>query len=187
MINGYSSLMRIKVLLLSVLCLAVTLFWPGWRSELKAQGNYGYDNEKPSLAPEVNKTILWPPNHKMVKIIIDTHAWDNSGNTVLSASVTSNEPEDGLGDGDVAPDWTKPAINQKTGIITLQLRAERSGTGNGRIYTIAVTATDAAGNSNTTFLNIIAPHAITNYKIQSKNASTVGARLKTIGNGIFSR
>jgi hypothetical protein len=34
-----------------------------------------------------------------------------------------------------------------TGPLTLDLRAERSGTGTGRVYTIEVETTDAAGNT----------------------------------------
>ena len=55
--------------------------------------------------------------------------------------MTSSEPDNGLGDGDTANDI---AI---TGAMTLNLRAERSGTGNGRTYTITVEAKDAAGNT----------------------------------------
>jgi len=117
------------------------------------------DTTQPTLGPiEANKTILWPPNHQMVDIIIDTHALDNSGMPSLSAVVMSNEPQEGLGDGDMAPDWTEPVIEQDTGIITLQLRAERSGSGDGRTYTIAITATDPSYNSSTANLNIIVPH-----------------------------
>ncbi len=65
------------------------------------------DTSAPSIAPVPSKTILWPPNHKMVDITIVANASDNSGGPVtLAASVSSNEPEDGLGDGDMAPDWT---------------------------------------------------------------------------------
>jgi hypothetical protein len=35
-----------------------------------------------------------------------------------------------------------------TGDLTLDLRAERSGTGSGRTYTITVVATDSAGNAS---------------------------------------
>jgi len=117
------------------------------------------DTTAPRIAPDANKTILWPPNHKMVDISINANASDNSGLPVtLSATVTSNEPVNGLGDGDMAPDWTSPVINQSTGVITLQLRAERSGSGNGREYTIAITATDSSGNSSTANSKIIVPH-----------------------------
>jgi len=117
------------------------------------------DTSAPSIAPVPSTTILWPPNQKMVDITIVANASDNSGGPVtLAASVSSNEPEDGLGDGDMAPDWTEPVIDQVNGIITLQLRAERSGSGNGRVYTISITATDTSGNSSQANIQIIVPH-----------------------------
>jgi len=117
------------------------------------------DTEAPTLAPAPNKTILWPPNHKMVDITILANASDNGGGPVtLMATVASNEPQDGLGDGDMAPDWTEPVVDPDTGIITLQLRAERSGSGNGREYTVTITATDSSDNSSTVDVKIIVPH-----------------------------
>jgi hypothetical protein len=111
------------------------------------------------LAPVPDKNILWPPNHKMVTVSIQANASDNSGGPILlSALVFSNEPQNGLGDGDESPDWTEPVIDQVNGVITLQLRAERSGSGNGRIYTIRITATDESGNSSYGDINIIVPH-----------------------------
>lgn len=113
----------------------------------------------PTIVPSVNKTILWPPNHKMEDIIIEANTTDNSGFPVsLSVMVSSNEPQDGLGDGDMTPDWTEPFIDQENGIISLQLRAERSGTGDGREYKITITATDSSGNSSTADVIIIVPH-----------------------------
>ena len=56
-------------------------------------------------------------------------------------SVTSNEPIDGPGDGHSSPDW------QITGDLTLLVRAERSGEGTGRIYTITVESRDSFGNA----------------------------------------
>ena len=47
------------------------------------------DTTVPTLAPVSNKYILWPPNHKMVDIIIESNANDNSGVFTLSASITS--------------------------------------------------------------------------------------------------
>jgi hypothetical protein len=117
------------------------------------------DTIAPTLAPVPNKTILWPPNHEMVDIVIEANASDNSGGPVaLSVEVSSNEPEDGLCNGDEAPDWTEPVIDQANGIITLQLRSERSGAGEGRIYSILITATDDSDNSSSSTVEIIVPH-----------------------------
>jgi len=116
------------------------------------------DDIPPTLAPLPDKTILWPPNHKMVTVSIAANASDDSGGPItLAATVSSNEPENGLGDGDTAPDWTTPFIDQENGIITLQLRAERSGRGNGRVYTVAITATDESGNTAQADVDIIVP------------------------------
>ena len=104
---------------------------------------------------------LGPPNHKMVNITITTNVNDDSGLPVtLSAAVSSNELQKGLGDGDTAPDWMEPVIDQQTGVITLQLRAECSGSGNEREYTITITATatDALGNTSTAPIKILVPH-----------------------------
>jgi hypothetical protein len=117
------------------------------------------DTTAPTLAPVADKSILWPPNHQWVDITIRANAADNSGLPVtLRAVVSSNEPINGLGDGDTSPDWTDPVINQSTGVITLKLRAERSGKGSGRQYTVTIVATDASGNESTANVKIIVPH-----------------------------
>ncbi len=67
-------------------------------------------------------------------------------------SVSSNEPVNGTGDGDTAPDW------QITGNLTVNLRAERAGNGSGRVYTLMVGCTDASGNSSTKTTAVTVPH-----------------------------
>jgi hypothetical protein len=127
------------------------------------------DTTEPTLAPVSSKLILWPPNHDMVDIEIDTNAWDNSGMPILSATVASNEPIDGLGDSaNPAPDWTSPVIDQETGVVTLQLRAERSGRGDGRIYTVAIIAIDPSGNASTANVEIIVPYGYWNFELYNK-------------------
>ncbi|MFH1798229.1 MAG: PQQ-binding-like beta-propeller repeat protein [Candidatus Omnitrophota bacterium] len=116
------------------------------------------DSQAPTLKPTVNTSILWPPNHQMADIVINANAEDNSGVVHLSADVTSSEPAETDGDGNTVSDYTEPIINQATGIIILQLRAERSGKGTGRIYTIAITASDDSGNSSSAEVEVIAPH-----------------------------
>ncbi|HVS51711.1 MAG TPA: MBG domain-containing protein [Opitutaceae bacterium] len=91
-----------------------------------------------------SSATLWPPNHQMVPITVSVAASDLVGVTSLKIiSVTSSEPDNGLGDGDTAGDI------QITGNLTVNLRAERSGNGDGRTYTITVQAADAAGNLST--------------------------------------
>ena len=86
---------------------------------------------------------LWPPNHKMVSVGITVDVLDICDTTPSCAitSVASNEPITGNGTGNRAPDW------EITGDDTVNLRAERSGQGDGRIYTITVECTDATGNT----------------------------------------
>jgi outer membrane protein assembly factor BamB len=117
------------------------------------------DGMAPTLQPISSANILWPPNHQMVDIRIDVNAADNSGLPVaITAEVASNELIEGLGDGDTAPDWTEPWVDQAAGIISLQLRAERGGSGSGRVYFVTITATDPSGNSSQAIVEIIVPH-----------------------------
>jgi hypothetical protein len=117
------------------------------------------DTEAPTLAPRADKNMLWPPNHKMMDLTIAASATDNSGGSVtLEAWVVSSEPENGQGDGHTAPDWTEPSIDQENGIITLGLRAERSGKGSERIYTVTIAASDEYGNYASVDVEILVPH-----------------------------
>ena len=59
---------------------------------------------------------------------------------------------------DTSPDWTEPIIDQSNGIITLQLSAERSGSGTDRIYTITITGRDVSSNASHVEVEIAVPH-----------------------------
>jgi len=50
------------------------------------------------------------------------------------------------------------SIDQVKGIITLQLRAERSAIGSGRIYTITITATDPSEDKGRAKVKVRVPH-----------------------------
>ncbi len=94
---------------------------------------------------------LWPPNHKLVWVATVVPSDGLSGLAVESLTVVSNEQEDGRGDGHTAPDFV---IND----ASVQLRAERSGAGDGRVYTITASATDLAGNSTMATATCDVPH-----------------------------
>ena len=117
------------------------------------------DSTAPTLAPRTEDTILWPPNHAMVDVIIEANASDNGGGPVtLNASIYCNEAEDGLGDGDFSPDWTEPVIDQNSGTLTFQLRRERYGSGTSREYSVIIVAIDEYGNSSQAEVKFIVPH-----------------------------
>lgn len=95
------------------------------------------------LSASATPDVLWPPNHKMKSVAVTASASDlcDAGPTCTLLQVASNEPENGLGDGDTAPDWLL------TGPMAADLRAERSGTGAGRTYTLTVECADVSGNA----------------------------------------
>lgn len=104
-----------------------------------------------TIAPD----LLWPPNHKYVDIEATVTANDNfdPDPVITLLSVTSSEPDDAEGPEDG---------NTKNDIVIVddfhfQLRAERSDTGTGRIYTITYVLTDACGNSTTQSATVTVP------------------------------
>ena len=100
---------------------------------------------------------LWPPNHKMRDVVVNYTTSSNCPGPIrCSLSVTSNEPVNGTGDGNTSPDWI--VIDDHR----VQLRAERSGGGDGRIYTITVTCTDPFGNVGTNSTRVIVSHDMGN-------------------------
>ena len=112
------------------------------------------DTTPPEISIAVDPDIMWPPNHKYadVETVVTVHdAVDPSPSLVL-VSVTSNEADNGKGDGNTVNDIVI------VGDTMFKLRAERSGTGQGRAYTITYRATDASGNSAEASVTITVPH-----------------------------
>ena len=113
------------------------------------------DQTPPVLSSSVALPLLWPPDHTMVNVGLTATAVDNcDGSRPVSVRALSNESEtDPTGDGNFSPDASGIATE------TLRLRAERKGTGNGRVYLIAVTATDFAGNVGMSCQSVVVPLA----------------------------
>ncbi len=135
------------------------------------------DTSPPEVACTTDLAALWPPNHQMVpvNVFIDaTDACTAPENLILLAvEVSSDEPDNGLGDGDTAGDvfgedgFTAPvdvtssfAFNPATGSFegTILLRAERDGSGDGRAYNIEAFVVDTALNPASTSCVVVVPH-----------------------------
>lgn len=110
------------------------------------------DTEPPTInSIAATPSSLWPPNHKMKRValqVVATDACSPVAPVCTIANISSNEPENGLGDGDQSPDW------EITGPLTADLRRERSGTGSGRIYTLEITCADQQGLSTTSMTSV---------------------------------
>jgi hypothetical protein len=116
------------------------------------------DRTAPEIMITLNHYNLWPPNHKMVKILAAVEAADacDPAPTWELTSITSNEPEDTTGDGRTEPDIDGADVG--TPDTEFRLRAERGGGRLGRIYTITYTATDASGNQAAETVSVCVPH-----------------------------
>ncbi len=113
------------------------------------------DTEPPVLVDAfANPGEIWPPNHKMVDVTISVEFDDvcDEAPVCTIVDVTSNEPINGQGDGNTEPDW------KITGDMTVMLRAERAGGGNGRIYYVHLYCEDSAGNSAEHTVEVFVPH-----------------------------
>jgi len=112
--------------------------------------------------PEVELTLspdtLWPPNHKMVEVCATVAVFDDCDPdpAVALQSITSDEPENGLGDGDTVDDIQEADFG--TGDTCFLLRSERAGGGDGRTYTVTYCVTDDAGNQTCVSADVEVPH-----------------------------
>ena len=102
-------------------------------------------------------SMLWPPNHKMADITLDYRVIESCGPirvalNVVALNASSNEPINGIGDGNTEPDW------QIVDEHHIRLRAERAGPRTGRIYKIAITAVDSFNQPVAQTVTVLVPH-----------------------------
>lgn len=136
-----------------------------------------HDTTAPQIQANcVDKKILWPPNHKMTPVVLDILVSDlctAPEDLLLSCRVSSSEADDAEGDGkfvgdtDFADGFTEEvpvelSYNAETGRWEgmMNLRAERSGNGDGRKYTIRCFAMDESGNITEANCCVAVPHSL---------------------------
>jgi FtsP/CotA-like multicopper oxidase with cupredoxin domain len=137
------------------------------------------DKEPPTIASSVAVPMLWPPNHALINVGLSATATDNCPGAIsLSVAVFGDEDDElPVGDGNFSPDAKNIAIG------TLRLRAERVGSGDGRVYLIVITATDAAGNTKTACHTVVVPKSPSQAHIASVNAQAAAAQAYCILHG----
>ena len=101
----------------------------------------------------VDKPVLGSPNHQIVDVTLTYTIEDNcDSNLVPEITITSDQPQNGTGDGDTDIDWEVVDAHH------IRLRAERSPTSAaGRTYTIVVKVTDSAGASDSSSVTVVVP------------------------------
>jgi len=120
------------------------------------------DTIPPEITTSGEPIILWAPNHKYetvsisdcVESVTDICDVDVGVGDIIITSVSSDEPEDTPDEGDGATLEDIVIVDPQT----VDLRAERQGDGNGRVYTINYEVTDASGNTATGSCQVWVPH-----------------------------
>jgi hypothetical protein len=110
------------------------------------------DKTPPTVACNASPNVLWTPNNKLVPVNLSVTVTDAlsgpAGFTVVS--VTSNEPDSGQGD----IQGFVPGTASTSG----RLRAQRLGSGTGRVYTLTYSGLDKAGNTAPCTTTVTVPH-----------------------------
>ncbi|HJU55190.1 MAG TPA: HYR domain-containing protein [Pyrinomonadaceae bacterium] len=120
------------------------------------------DTTPPTLTMKNVSISLWPPNHKyttinLTQLVQSASDSCDSGvdiNDVVITKVTSDELENSSGDGNTLND-----IIIAANCRSAQLRSERDGGGNGRVYTFTFKVTDPSGNSTTKTAKVTVPQS----------------------------
>src|SRR5262249_4566224 len=110
------------------------------------------DKTPPTVRCSASPSVLWPPNNTLVPINVSVTVTDSlsgpQGFTLVS--VKSNEPDSGQGDSQ----GFVPGSSSTSG----QLRAQRLGSGSGRVYTFTYNGFDLARNATSCVTTVTVPH-----------------------------
>ena len=101
----------------------------------------------------VSPTELWPPNHKLVPLVL-SGITDPDDDPVVAriVAVFQDEPVNDVGDGATCPDGVVSSVDGAF------LRSERSGSGDGRVYHVRFTAADGNGGACEGEATVCVPH-----------------------------
>ncbi len=119
------------------------IVWGG-TPETSTGGRYCSATNRPPDCSEAAPSlqILAPPNHRLVTVAIEgLQDPDGDPLRIRITGIRQDEPVQGEGAGRSCPDGSGLGFN------VANLRAERSGTGNGRVYHVGFEADDGRGGT----------------------------------------
>ncbi len=130
------------------------------------------DMTPPHITVALDRTTLWPPNHKFVTVCAEVTVSDDGDQEPAWSlvSITSNEDADGHGDGHTSQDFRDASFG--TADRCVDLRAERAGNGDGRVYEIVYAAEDASGNVAHVTVKVRVPHDLSSIFETAQSHST---------------
>jgi len=104
-------------------------------------------------AAQATPGTLWSPDHTLGTVAITgVTDPDNDPVAITVTSIRQDEPVNGRGDGNTAPDGVG------VGSPLVMIRAERSGRGDGRVYHVSFTADDGRSGQCTGEVAVCVPH-----------------------------
>jgi len=129
------------------------------------------DTTPPIVSCSVATPVLNKTNHTLVNVGLASDAVDQcEGRLPVTVNVFADEDDNGTGDGNSSPDAVDIAVG------TLQVRGERKGNGDGRVYLIIPEATDSTGNRGFGCCTVAVPHSNAPAAQQSVQAQATAAR-----------
>ena len=119
-----------------------------------------FDTEPPVITGITESLFEWPPNHKYKTFTIEDFVSSVSDDCseltfddLVIIDVTSDESDDGKGDGHTLDDIVIADDGK-----SVDLRIERQGMEDGRVYTVYIQAVDERGNIATEPFEVQVPH-----------------------------
>ncbi|HJT68493.1 MAG TPA: immunoglobulin domain-containing protein [Pyrinomonadaceae bacterium] len=175
--NGDSSSITVPTGSLSVGNHSITVTTSGACGTATQSATLTVTSPTPVINLSQTSATMWPPNHQYQTFHVSdfvssaTAGCDSNTNvtsSVVIQKVSSDEPEDNPTGGDgntlndivIAPDCK-----------SAQLRSERDGNLNGRVYTITFKVTDSFGNSATATVKVYVPKSPNNAAVDNGAAA----------------
>jgi len=129
------------------------------------------DTIAPEVDASVRRSMLWPPNHNLIRVGLDADVEDacDPDPEIGVFAFADEDDEEQTGDGRHSPD----AKNIDLG--SLRLRSERKGNADGRVYLVLVTATDESGNVGFDCVTVVVPHDRSKRSVASVRSQAASA------------